>query len=226
MNPAAKKARIAADKFAGKEVHFLPILHEDDEVAKVLLQEPVEISAACKDLDGQWAPGHGLLSFYKPEKLPYDLNHKYDEWHHVELGRAELTFEPIMKHLTEQVGGCVRRGGGKMAARRRWRGLAAAAAAAAVTPGFLGFLACLLRCLACLLVCCWAGGAGGGSRGHGWVVSWRGWCRCWWCWWCRRCWRWWRLRSTRAQLRLTHSRTHALTHSLARSLTPHTHTLH
>jgi len=102
-SPANKRSRIAGDPLQGKETHFLPIHHEDDEVAKVLLQQPVEISTASKDLDGDWSPGNKMLAYFKAEKLPYDLNHRYHEWRHVELGRAELTFEPIMQHLHEQV---------------------------------------------------------------------------------------------------------------------------
>lgn len=103
MLPAAKKARmVGGGPYDGKETHFLAIHHADDETAKVLLHQPREISTASKDLNGEWSAGNGMLAYFKADPLPYDLNHKYHEWQHVELGRAELTFEPIMRHLHEQ----------------------------------------------------------------------------------------------------------------------------
>ena len=36
-------------------------------------------------------------------QLPLDLNHKYESWKHIELGRAELDFEPIMRCLQAYV---------------------------------------------------------------------------------------------------------------------------
>lgn len=105
--PSAKKARLSASsKYGDGERHFLTIQCESDEAGKVLLQKPLEISTASKDLNGEWTPGNKMLARFKLDPLPFDLNHKYSEWQHVELGRAELTFEPIMRHLSEMVMRC------------------------------------------------------------------------------------------------------------------------
>lgn len=73
----------------------------------VVFAKPIEIARASKHHPNSTADGKAkwtwdasaMDAYIKPTKLPLDLNHKYESWKHIELGRAELDFEPIMKCL-------------------------------------------------------------------------------------------------------------------------------
>lgn len=65
--------------------------------------KPIEIAFLSRDSNGDWHNDDSELLQFKPPKPDVDLNHRYSEWKHTELGRAELTFEPVMRAIKERV---------------------------------------------------------------------------------------------------------------------------
>eukprot|EP00941_MAST-03F_sp_MAST-3F-sp1_P002211 g2211.t1 len=62
----------------------------------VKYSKPNEICFLSRDENGVYHNDARELLKFQPPKPNVDLNHRFDEWQHTELGRAELTFEPVM----------------------------------------------------------------------------------------------------------------------------------
>jgi hypothetical protein len=66
----------------------------------VPFEKPKEIAVCSRDKDGVWTSDASAISKYSPPNCEgdyCDLKRGYERWQHEELGRAELTFEPVMQ---------------------------------------------------------------------------------------------------------------------------------
>ena len=65
-------------------------------------EKPSEIAVCSRDEHGVWTTDASAISKYSPPNCEgdyCDLKQGYERWQHEELGRAELTFEPVMQAI-------------------------------------------------------------------------------------------------------------------------------
>ena len=65
--------------------------------------KPAHICDVSRNSKGVYSSDDSELVKFVPPKKDCDLNQGFETWKHEELGRAELTFEPVMRAVAEKV---------------------------------------------------------------------------------------------------------------------------
>eukprot|EP00940_MAST-03C_sp_MAST-3C-sp2_P001124 g1124.t1 len=111
LNPREHKRRrgnAPGASYAGGKIESNPLHFRFDDLERfegspVPFQKPVHICDVSRDSKGKYHSDASELLKFDPPKKNCDLNLGYDTWTHKELGRAELTFEPVMRAVSDAV---------------------------------------------------------------------------------------------------------------------------
>ena len=102
----SKRARLTSeksDKIDSDPLKFRRDNHEIYRYAAVPYSKPAHICDVSRNSKGVYSSDNSEMVKFVPPKKDCDLNQGFETWKHEELGRAELTFEPVMRAVAEKV---------------------------------------------------------------------------------------------------------------------------
>ena len=91
------------DKIDSDPLKFRRDDHETYRYTAVSFSKPAHICDVSRNSKGIYFSDDSEMVKFVPPKKDCDLNLGFETWKHEELGRAELTFEPVMRSVAEKV---------------------------------------------------------------------------------------------------------------------------